>query len=180
MLSDTGVKFRPHYSFTRKLVGDEEWQITEKPFPNTTQSFRDYSVRSIAEDIKASYCKGSINFNPRHDCILRKIFFFLLLILRCSELEKRIDDGYTLPDGHLITMGAQRFRLADFVFRPESIPVRLHCHSVRHTSESHSLMSCRPSTATALVSALVSPRWLLSPLLLATMTSERSSIAQLC
>jgi actin-like protein 6A len=52
-------------------------------------------------------------------------------------LDKRVDDGYQLPDGTQVYLGAQRFRLAEYYFRPETIPVRTTSVNILCTSSSY-------------------------------------------
>ena len=109
-LEKENVKVRPIYEFKKKLatadqghgatVGDTEFQVIDLDFPKTTESYRRYCVSNIVRDCKES-------------------------ILRVSEVA--YDEGlnanvptmsYELPDGHVVEIGPERFRIPESMYDP--------------------------------------------------------------
>ncbi|CAN1241766.1 Actin-related protein 4, partial [Linum perenne] len=57
-LESKGVVIKPRYSFKRKETRPGEFQAVDVDFPNTTESYRLYSQRVIASDIKECVCRA--------------------------------------------------------------------------------------------------------------------------
>ncbi|KAG9452530.1 hypothetical protein H6P81_005434 [Aristolochia fimbriata] len=99
-LESKGITIKPRYSFKRKEIRTGEFQTVDLDFPNTTESYRLYSKRVIASDIK--------------ECV-------------CRAPDAAYDDAgyanipmtpYELPDGQTIEIGADRFKIPDVLFNP--------------------------------------------------------------
>ncbi|CAI0450629.1 unnamed protein product, partial [Linum tenue] len=57
-LESKGVVIKPRYSFKRKETRPGDFQAVDVDFPNTTESYRLYSQRVIASDIKECVCRA--------------------------------------------------------------------------------------------------------------------------
>ncbi|XP_068669663.1 actin-related protein 4-like isoform X1 [Aristolochia californica] len=102
-LESKGITIKPRYSFKRKETRPGEFQTVDLDFPNTTESYKVYSRRVIASDIK--------------ECV-------------CRAPDAAYDDAgyanipmtpYELPDGQTIEIGADRFKIPDILFNPSLV-----------------------------------------------------------
>ncbi|CAI0547873.1 unnamed protein product [Linum tenue] len=57
-LESKGIVIKPRYSFKRKETRPGDFQAVDVEFPNTTESYRLYSQRVIASDIKECVCRA--------------------------------------------------------------------------------------------------------------------------
>ncbi|KAJ6359055.1 hypothetical protein OIU76_000712, partial [Salix suchowensis] len=57
-LESKGVMIKPRYSFKRKEIQPGVFQTVDLDLPNTTDSYKLYSQRVIASDIKESVCRA--------------------------------------------------------------------------------------------------------------------------
>ncbi|KAI6683368.1 hypothetical protein NL676_029281 [Syzygium grande] len=99
-LESKGIKIKPRYSFKRKEVRPGEFQPFDIDFPSTTESYRLYSQRVIASDIKDSVCRAPDS--PYDESAYANIPM----------------TPYELPDGQTIEIGADRFKIPDVLFNP--------------------------------------------------------------
>lgn len=98
---------RPRYSFKKHIKtfaesGDQpetsEFTIEDLSFPNTTPSFHNFSVREIIRDIKESNFK--VSDSPYSD----------------SSFANVPTVSYELPDGKVIELGNERFKIPELLF----------------------------------------------------------------
>ncbi|KAL3748743.1 hypothetical protein ACJRO7_009908 [Eucalyptus globulus] len=99
-LESKGIKIKPRYSFKRKEVRPGDFQPFDVDFPNTTESYRLYSQRVIASDIKDSVCRAPDS--PYDESAYANIPM----------------TPYELPDGQTIEIGSDRFKIPDVLFNP--------------------------------------------------------------
>ncbi|KAI4331513.1 hypothetical protein MLD38_029698 [Melastoma candidum] len=99
-LESKGFKIKPRYSFKRKEARPGEFQTVDVDFPNTTESYRLYSQRVIASDIKESVCRAP---DTAYDE---------------SAYSNIPMTPYELPDGQTIEVGSDRFKIPDILFNP--------------------------------------------------------------
>lgn len=99
-LESKGIKIMPRYSFKRKEIRPGEFQIVDLDFPNTTESYKLYSQRVIAGDIKECVCRAPDT--PYDESAYSNIPM----------------TSYELPDGQTIEIGADRFKIPDVLFNP--------------------------------------------------------------
>lgn len=99
-LESKGITIKPRYSFKRKEIRPGEFQIVDLDFPNTTESYKLYSQRVIAGDIKECVCRAPDT--PYDD----------------SSYSNIPMTPYELPDGQTIEIGADRFKIPDILFNP--------------------------------------------------------------
>ncbi|KAM1256938.1 hypothetical protein EV1_030734 [Malus domestica] len=110
-LESKGMTIKPRYSFKRKETRPGEFQVVDVDFPNTTESYRLYSQRIIASDIKECVCRSP-------DTPYDEIAY--------SNIPMT---SYELPDGQTIEIGADRFKIPDILFNPslaQTIPGMEH------------------------------------------------------
>lgn len=102
-LENKGIKVRPRYSFKRKETAPGEFEVVETPHPDTTESYRRFCQLAVVADMKETVCRvpeaafeesayGNIPTTP-----------------------------YELPDGQIIEVGSDRFKVADIIFTPSLI-----------------------------------------------------------
>ncbi|KAJ8752123.1 hypothetical protein K2173_001798 [Erythroxylum novogranatense] len=102
-LEGKGITIKPRYSFKRKEIRPGEFQIVDLDFPNTTESYKLYSQRLIASDIKECVCRAPDT--PYDE-------------LAYSNIPMT---PYELPDGQIIEIGADRFKIPDVLFNPSLV-----------------------------------------------------------
>ncbi|CAL1405558.1 unnamed protein product [Linum trigynum] len=99
-LESKGIVIKPRYSFKRKETRPGDFQAVDVEFPNTTESYRLYSQRVIASDIKECVCRAPDT--PYDEASYSNIPM----------------TPYELPDGQTIEIGADRFKIPDILFNP--------------------------------------------------------------
>ncbi|XP_048232891.1 actin-related protein 4 isoform X2 [Ricinus communis] len=99
-LESKGITIKPRYSFRRKENRPGEFQTVDVDFPNTTESYKLYSQRIIASDIKECVCRAP---DTAYD---EKAYSNIPMT------------PYELPDGQTIEIGADRFKIPDILFNP--------------------------------------------------------------
>ncbi|KAK1272983.1 Actin-related protein 4 [Acorus gramineus] len=99
-LQSKGIIFKPIYSFKRKEIQPGVFQTIDLDFPNTTESYKLYSQRVIAGDIKECVCRAPDT--PYDESSYAHIPM----------------TPYELPDGQTIEIGADRFKVPDVLFNP--------------------------------------------------------------
>ncbi|XP_062158094.1 actin-related protein 4 isoform X1 [Alnus glutinosa] len=102
-LESKGITIKPRYSFKRKETRPGEFQTVDIDFPNTTESYRLYSQRVIASDIKECVCRAPDT--PYDESAYSNIPM----------------TPYELPDGQTIEIGADRFKIPDILFNPSLV-----------------------------------------------------------
>ncbi|CAL9776942.1 unnamed protein product [Musa acuminata subsp. burmannicoides] len=135
-LESKGVMIKPRYSFKRKEIRPGEFQVVHSVYPatvvglkiiylvnystvdldipNTTESYKLYSQRAIASDIKESVCRVP-------DTAFEE-----------SGYANVPMTPYELPDGQTIEIGADRFKIPDVLFNPSLVqqePSLMFLHS---------------------------------------------------
>lgn len=106
-LESKGIVIKPRFSFRRKEIRPGEFQTVDIDFPNTTESYKLYSQRVIASDIKECVCRAPDT--PYDETSYSNIPM----------------TPYELPDGQTIEIGSDRFKIPDVLFNPslaQSIP----------------------------------------------------------
>ncbi|GMN59205.1 hypothetical protein TIFTF001_028295 [Ficus carica] len=99
-LESKGITIKPRYAFNRKEIRPGVFQTVDVDFPNTTESYKLYSQRVIASDIKECVCRAPDT--PYDETAYSNIPM----------------TPYELPDGQTIEIGADRFKIPDLLFNP--------------------------------------------------------------
>ncbi|KAG7944536.1 hypothetical protein I3843_15G106800 [Carya illinoinensis] len=102
-LESKGITIKPRYSFKRKEIRPGEFQTVDLDHPNTTESYKLYSQRVIASDIKECVCRAPDT--PYDESAYSNIPM----------------TSYELPDGQTIEIGADRFKIPDVLFNPSLV-----------------------------------------------------------
>ncbi|KAF1868395.1 hypothetical protein Lal_00008202 [Lupinus albus] len=102
-LESKGIVIKPRYSFRRKEIRPGEFQTVDLDFPNTSESYKLYSQRVIASDIKECVCRAP---DASYDE---------------SAYSNIPTTPYELPDGQIIEIGADRFKIPDILFNPSLV-----------------------------------------------------------
>ncbi|KAK4479277.1 hypothetical protein RD792_014788 [Penstemon davidsonii] len=102
-LEQKGIAIKPRYAFKRKEIRPGEFQTVDLDFPNTTESYKLYSQRVIASDIKECVCRAPDT--PYDETSYSNIPM----------------TPYELPDGQTIEIGADRFKIPDVLFNPSLV-----------------------------------------------------------
>ncbi|PKU85689.1 actin-related protein 4 isoform X1 [Dendrobium catenatum] len=102
-LESKGIIFKPRYSFKRKEARPGDFQTIDLDFPNTTERYKLYSQRLIASDIKECVCRAPDT--PYDESAYANIPM----------------TPYELPDGQIIEIGADRFKIPDILFNPSLV-----------------------------------------------------------
>ncbi|GJP43367.1 hypothetical protein CLOM_g2840 [Closterium sp. NIES-68] len=93
-------KVRPRYSFKRVLTQPGQFELVDQDFPNTTDSYRLYMQKATAADMKETVCR--VPDAPYDDLSFANVPTV----------------AYELPDGQVLEVGADRFKVADALFNP--------------------------------------------------------------
>ncbi|KAK8515633.1 hypothetical protein V6N13_139395 [Hibiscus sabdariffa] len=99
-LERKGIVIKPRYSFKRKEIQPGVFQTVDVDLPLTTESYKLYSQRVIASDIKECVCRAP---DAPYDE---------------SSYSNIPMTPYELPDGQTIEIGADRFKIPDILFNP--------------------------------------------------------------
>ncbi|KAK9130424.1 hypothetical protein Sjap_010911 [Stephania japonica] len=102
-LESKGITIKPRYAFKRKEIRPGEFLTLDADFPNTTESYKLFSQRIIASDIKECVCR--VPDTPYDESAYANIPM----------------TPYELPDGQTIEIGADRFKIPDILFNPSII-----------------------------------------------------------
>lgn len=97
------VNVKSNYMFSRKKFSEGQFQVTELAFPNTTQSYRDWSVMNVVNDVKRSIFRVSETaFDVKKN-----------VNIPSAMLE--------LPDGTEVQVGAERFGIPEVLFKEDML-----------------------------------------------------------
>ncbi|KAE8677208.1 Actin-related protein 4 [Hibiscus syriacus] len=99
-LESKGIVIKPRYTFKRKEIQPGVFQTVDVDLPHTTESYKLYSQRVIASDIKECVCRAPDT--PYDE----------------SSYSNIPMTSYELPDGQTIEIGADRFKIPDILFNP--------------------------------------------------------------
>ncbi|KAK9100258.1 hypothetical protein Scep_023688 [Stephania cephalantha] len=102
-LESKGIMIKPRYAFKRKEIRPGEFLTLDADFPNTTESYKLFSQRIIASDIKECVCR--VPDTPYDESAYANIPM----------------TPYELPDGQTIEIGADRFKIPDILFNPSIV-----------------------------------------------------------
>ncbi|KAJ6359054.1 hypothetical protein OIU76_000712 [Salix suchowensis] len=121
-LESKGVMIKPRYSFKRKEIQPGVFQTVDLDLPNTTDSYKLYSQRVIASDIKESVCRApDTPYDELHSTFNKDVVNLILGISFTADICSYSNipmTPYELPDGQTIEIGADRFKIPDILFNP--------------------------------------------------------------
>ena len=104
-----GIVIRPRYLIdSKKEIRHGEYEVRLKDFPLTTNSYKQFMLNQIIRDLKESVCRVSDTyFNDDY--------------VKANVTIPTV--SYELPDGSTIELGADRFKIPELLFNPDSLNV---------------------------------------------------------
>ncbi|KAF1872677.1 hypothetical protein Lal_00016514 [Lupinus albus] len=118
-LEGKGIRIRPRYSFKKKEIRPGNLQAINLDFPHTTESYKVYSQRVIASDIKECVCRAPDS--PYDGLCSVVINSYNVLNLIESAYANIPTTSYELPDGQIIEIGSDKFKIPDILFNPSLV-----------------------------------------------------------
>jgi hypothetical protein len=122
----------PQYLIQKKQGKDGEFQVSVKEFPHTTKSYHEYMLHNLLQDVKEAHCMVSKErFERMYVFALLRSGRTLSLCLSRSPggpyrhpATAPVAEPYHLPDGKVVRLGLDVFRIPEFLFNPALVPVR--------------------------------------------------------
>jgi len=103
VLLEAKTSIQPSYSITKKEIKPGQFQISIKDFPETTPSFHSFAVKNVVNDIKETVCRVSEStFDEEAYANIATV-------------------QHELPDGSVVEIGPDRFKIPEFMFNPKLI-----------------------------------------------------------
>jgi len=105
VIRNSGNSLRPNYGLVKKKLREGEFSVSDKPLIGVTQSFHQYQVHQLVQDMKESTTKVSeSDFDAD------------------SPIPAGDTTTYQLPDQSIYTPGIWRYRLPEILFHPAHVP----------------------------------------------------------
>lgn len=100
-LERNGGPIHPQYACKRSVTADGGLQVQVVDFPQTHPSYRDYMVLEVVRDLKECCCEvGATDYSD-------------------ALYGQMPAASYELPDGRVLQLGAQRYKTAELLFKPD-------------------------------------------------------------
>jgi actin-related protein len=124
----------PHAIIRLDMAGRDLTEHLMRILTERGYSFRTTAEREIVRDIKEKLCYVALDFEAELKYALKKkknlcdcfmffclFFFFVYFINSTADTTSSIDRTYEMPDGRVITIGNERFRTPEALFKPAQI-----------------------------------------------------------
>lgn len=107
LIEQKGKEIRPHYMIeSKREVRPGAFEVALRDVPNTTESYKQFMIKEIVRDIKETVCRVSdVAFDEQAHQNIPGI-------------------PYELPDGNVIDLGTDRFKIPELYFNTEPLNKR--------------------------------------------------------
>ncbi|XLT50984.1 hypothetical protein HN873_043588, partial [Arachis hypogaea] len=126
-LEGKGITIKPRYAFKKKEIRPGNIQTVNLDFPHTTESYKLYSQVCSRSNYSFSYASCPLDA----DCLLRqRVIASDIKECVCRAPDSPYDESsysnipmtsYELPDGQIIEIGSDRFKIPDILFNPSLV-----------------------------------------------------------